>query len=991
LTLRRSLTSTINTLYKFSFTALIFIAAGCSFQNKNGFNRTMQNITAHYNILFNANEILKQKQADYALSFVDSYGNLLSVYPDTIAQTGTADKDLDAVIAKANLIINEKEQSRYLGHAYLVLGKAAYLSANYFNAAEYFNYVTRSFTDKKSLELVQEARVWKTRSLIYLNNLPEAKLTIDSALLKINPKQKITADVYAAALAYNIAMQNYAEAEAMAQKAIQYSKSKTQTIRWTFVLAQLQELNEQNTAAIANYTKIVKSNASFEMGFNANLNRIRIGDEQQGIQITRTQRLLSLLKDQNNRDFVDQIYYQIGEIYLKNKDLTNAVKYYNLSLINSKTNQNQKGLAYLRIADINFKDRSDYVSAKKYYDSTLTNLSPNYPGYITIQKKSNNLQLLVDRLQTIAREDTAQMLARLDEKPRLERIDSMVARQTLQQQVITAASTVPVVAMGNNAPTASVSKPVGNNFYFYNASAISQGFNDFKRIWGNRKLEDNWRRSNRSSSGTPVNTTNGNIPGATVSSTTGDPDALPTGVRASTPGDVNAASYRQSLLQNLPLTPELLAQSNVKIYNAYLDIANFYRDILDDKKEAIVWYLALLARFPNDPNKAAIYYSLYRLYGDTNIAALADEYKNRLIKEFPETAFAKVITDPDYSKRLDDNDALFNTAYNQIYTFYAQKKYAQAITNIDVLMQQYPQNKFAGQLAYLRAIAAGHQQNLASFQSDLQQITIKYPNDALITPLVMQHLSYIEANRAMLATQPYVLSDNDTTGFLFTPPIAYQKETPLRRNITVDNIAQVRVEPRPAQTPAPVTPAPVTAPVVKQAVVTPPVTQPTVAPPIVVVPPVKQPTVAPPVETPATQSAPVVTAPVTPPPVLVPSIFNKRDSSNYYLVVNVSTGTTDMAPSRFGIGQYNRANFISNAIKHNLRSVGADNQLIYIGPFKNMAAVKKYATDIIPLMPQIMKVTKDKYSFFIITKENLDKLASKELLDSYIDYYQKTY
>jgi len=112
---------------------------------------------------------------------------------------------------------------------------------------------------------------------------------------------------------------------------------------------------------------------------------------------------------------------------------------------------------------------------------------------------------------------------------------------------------------------------------------------------------------------------------------------------------------------------------------------------------------------------------------------------------------------------------------------------------------------------------------------------------------------------------------------------------------------------------------------------------------------------------------------------------------HYYFVVNVSSGTTDMSPSRFGIGQYNRANFMPSAIKHQLKNAGPDNQLIYIGLFKSLAAVKNYARDIIPLLPQIMKVTKDKYSFFIITQENLDKLASKELLDSYIDYYQKTY
>jgi hypothetical protein len=115
------------------------------------------------------------------------------------------------------------------------------------------------------------------------------------------------------------------------------------------------------------------------------------------------------------------------------------------------------------------------------------------------------------------------------------------------------------------------------------------------------------------------------------------------------------------------------------------------------------------------------------------------------------------------------------------------------------------------------------------------------------------------------------------------------------------------------------------------------------------------------------------------------------DSTNYYFVVNVSTATTNLASSRFGIGQFNRANFQGNAIAHQLKDVGDDNQLIYVGRFYSLDAVKAYARAIIPLMPDIMKVPKDKYSFFIITKQNLDKLNNKNLLDSYIEYYQSNY
>jgi len=98
----------------------------------------MQNLTAHYNILFNAKELLRLKQESYAVSFIDNYNEILSVYQDTIAKTGNPDKDLDAAMEKANKIINVKEQSHYLGDAYLILGQANYLGGNYFNAGVFW-------------------------------------------------------------------------------------------------------------------------------------------------------------------------------------------------------------------------------------------------------------------------------------------------------------------------------------------------------------------------------------------------------------------------------------------------------------------------------------------------------------------------------------------------------------------------------------------------------------------------------------------------------------------------------------------------------------------------------------------------------------------------------------------------------------------------------------------------------------------------------------
>ncbi|TSD62658.1 tetratricopeptide repeat protein [Inquilinus sp. KBS0705] len=942
--MKRSAINSVIRLNKLLFFAVAFAIAGCSLEKKSKFNRAMQNLTAHYNILFNANELLREKQESYETSHIDDYTEILSVYRDTIASTGSPDKDLEEVKIKANKIITIKEQSNYLGDAYLLLAKANYLDKNFFDAVEYANYVIRSFPNKT--ELKQEAEVWKARALLYLHQPADAKAVIDTAEKNINPKKDITPDVYATKLQYDINTREYEDAEQTAKLAIQYSNSKMQRLRLTYILAQLQELNNKPTDAIANYNRVAKSNVIFEMAFNANLNRIRIEDSQNGVKISRADRLRGLLKEENNQDFIDQIYYQIAQLQYADHQVDDALKNYGLSVAKSTKNQNQKGLSYLRLADIYFKDKADYKNAKNYYDSTLLNLSTNYPGYNTIRKKADNLQILADNLQIIAHEDTLQQLAALSDTARAARIDEMVNQQVLQQS---AAITAPVNTALQNGGNPQASVPNGSSFYFYNSKAVSQGYTDFKRVWGNRKLEDNWRRSDRSNTDAVAN--------ADVIKNV-DPDAV-TDALNRPPAKVDAANYRQTLQQNLPLTPELMAQSNQRVFNAYLEIANFYRDVLDDKKEAIATYELLLARYPDNDSKPAIYYNLYRLYSESNTAQ-SDKYKELLLKNYAQTPFAKTILDPEYGKRMNDEDTEFNTLYNKVYDLYAAKQFAQVITNVDALLTQYPDNKLAAQLYYLRAFAAGHQERLAPFTADLQTIVSKYPEDKLITPLVNQHLLYITANQPELAARPIIITDRDDAAFSI--PIVYQQQTEYRVPFTGTReiVPDVR-KPEPAKVAAK------------------PADKPAVAPPLATAAQTTQTTV-----TPTTKTEVKVAAPA-------PSIFNLRDSTNYYFVVTVRSGTTNLASSRFGIGQFNRVNFQDNTIKHQLKNAGPDNQLIYVGRFTSLTNVKDYARAIIPLMPDIMKVPKDKYSFFIITKENLDKLADQKTVDSYIDYYEKTY
>ena len=894
----------------------ILILAACSSQKESITSRGMQNLTARYNILYNARELVKESERNIELAYQDNYDVLISVYKEpneALSQPDT--KKLDDAILKANTIINDKSQSNYIDDAYFLIGRANFLKSNFYNATEFFTYVYNSYP--KQAELKQAALALKIRSLLNSDRFAEAEAAMDTALKYIDTEKRSVADLYAINAQMSMYKQEDEKAASLLMKAIDASDKGQKRIRWTFLLAQLQQLAGNSQAALENYTKIIKSNAPFDMAFNARLHSLSINDEQSGRNTDRTTQLLSLLRNDNNLDFADQVYYEIAKIYTDSAKLDKAIENYNISIQKSTKNENQKGLSYLALADIYFK-QADYVRAKAYYDSTVTSLSPQHRDFELIRKKANSLELLANRLSLIAREDTLQMLGRLPEAERRVRIGELVRKQAAKAISNEPASPVLPGSFGSQQ---SVTRNNGSEkFYFNNPIALSQGLSDFKRIWGNRKLEDNWRRSHRSS----ADITNASINGNAGLATPLNPDEAPG----------SAADMSASLENSIPLTAESLTASNQRILSAYYDIGNYYREVLNDEAEAIKTYETMLARFPDSDLKLPLHYNLYRLYAKSN-PQKSEEHKNILLNQYPSSAFARIINNPGYNLQSDEEETALHTFYNKVYESYVQKDYSEVLKLTAEAKQSFKVNKLSPQLAYLQALALGHTENVNVLDSAFRQIVIDFPEEMLIVPLVQQHLMYIDTNRAAMSKRTYALVDFDPN----EPRFVEEPET--EPEIVADKGNIVAADPV-AKTPE------------------------------------AQPSTA---ETPVPK--------VTPPIVTENSLFSANDSQEYYFVVNVADPSVNLSSSRFGIGQFNRANFSGQGIKHQLKSVNNQNQLIFVGMFSSKEAASEYFKNISPLMKDIMKIPSEKYGTFYISKENLEKLNDRDTIDKYIEFYRQ--
>lgn len=898
---------------------------GCVANKDTAVDRRFQNLTAKYNYIYNSNVLLSEYNESLLQSYADNYEKILPVYLDPEPQInlvltpGVANKQLDDVIAKGQTIINDKSFSNYIDDAYMLLGKANYLKGNYFIASEYFDYTAKTYNS--DLKTFIMAMNWKARSQMQLNNMVLADKIIDTMLRASDELKKDLAEPLATAAQMRIYQKRNKEAILFLESAIALPAEKQLRIRWRFILAQLQEKEKNIQDAYANFTKVEKSNAPFEMYFHANLNRIKLRALLSGVKLNKEEQLLALLKDDKNFDYTDQIYYQVGELFSAEGNFVKAEENYHKSVLKSTRNQTQKALSYLRIADLNFKEFNNYIKAKLYYDSTVMTLPKNFPDYDNIVKKADNLQYLTDRYTIIAKEDTAQAIAKL---PAAEREAKVKAYLTPKVVVSSTGGVINNQFLNDpDFPNISLNTPnnnAGNTFYFNNNAAISNGFGDFKKRWGTRPLEDNWRQSVRSS----AQETNQVLAGGKVAT-----EIIPAN------GQTNAAASDQTSLEKqfldaLPTTQPLLAISDQKIIDAYFEIASFYQQELNDKPEANKIYLELIKRYPDNNHLVAIYYSLYLNYKGVD-EVKSDQYKQLVLTKFPESNFAKNILDPSYSAKQTQMENIAINNYNAAFDAYARKDYANVVKQADDNISAFPNNDLAPQYAYLKAIAVGRTAKVDPLLSEFNLITNRYPNDKIITPLVRNHLRYIEANLDEFKQRPVALIDFDASEPRFVAQAT--PATVATKPLVVENPVVKTAEPNPIAKPAEVKPTDPSKPT---------------------------------------------------------SIFSAAKSEEYYYVIDVADATLTLSSSRFGIGQFNRGNYPDNDLEHKLVELDND-QLIYITSFIDLEDAKLYESSITGQLKNIMKVPANLYKGFIISKENFGKLTDRTRINEYLEFLKDNY
>ena len=674
-------------------------------------------MTTHYNIYFNGNESYKKGLLTLEGKHKDDYSKVLPIYGiGTEEDAQAVFPDMDRAIEKSlksikqhSMRIRGREKNDWIDDAYMLIGKARFHKREYLGALEAFNYVVQEFPKE---EIYFDAILWAARTQTEMENFYSAGSDFDA--LYENPRlpKRLNAEVKALYAELKIKEKQYPEAITYLSEAIKESRKKKKRVRYSYILAQIHELQGNNYEASQHYEKVIKMNPSYEMEFYAQLSRARTFDAYQQDSRQLIKDLKKMLKDSKNKEYQDQIYYVLAEISLKEQEHDDAIEYLKKSTKASINNKSQKGLSFLLLADI-FFDFAEYVDAQTYYDSTVSFLPEDHLKFKEAKRKKESLEDLVKHVRTIQLEDSLQNLAKLSEKELRNIIDDIIdelkeEEERKKEALENGNLNLPTpVNTGSNTGTAA-----SGAWYFYNAAALSSGVSQFVSNWGNRKLEDNWRRKNKTVQ--QINTSSGEqgeLSDSTVTTTSTDkydPDYY---------------------LSKIPLKESQLKASNERLAEAYYSLGVIYKEQLRNYKKAIKSFETLVKRFPKSEYEVPAYYNLYRLHLMLENNKEAEKYKNILLTDFPNSIYSRQIRNPD--KVIEDESANKEAEkyYRETYALYQSGTYKKVVKRAEKAQLQFPDNSLLPQFALLRSLSIGNQRQEEPFVSSLKEIITNYPSD----------------------------------------------------------------------------------------------------------------------------------------------------------------------------------------------------------------------------------------------------------------------
>lgn len=706
----------------------MFLDSDAQTQKESWIKKSWNNMVAHYNIYFNAEQKLEACMSRLADKQKDDFNSIINVFPYGSEKDAKGIKEpLDAAMKKASKVIQNKPNSKWVDDAYFLIGQTQFFGMDYYSSIETFQFVNNSFKDEKAKALSQ---LWLMKSYIQQKKYDDAEAIFGSLKnISINYPAFKT-QLYLAAGDLMVKQNKLPEAIVLLNAGLPKLKDKILKYRTHFVLGQIyQELNQYEKAN-TNFIKVLKLNAPYQYVFQANLGMAKSTANSNGQGAQKTRKYLKrMLEDDKNTDYFDQIYYELAKLEFKLDNTSDGLMYMKKSAINSTNNQIQKTKTYLFLADYYFNNRQ-YPAAQAYYDSTIAEIPKDYPEVESIKAKHAVLSQLIENIEIIKEQDSLLALSYLDREVLDKKINRMV--EELKEKELLAAEEEALrrdQAMLNNNSGGSlpIQNNAGGSWYFYNTSSVARGTNEFNRLWGRRPYGDFWRYLNKSSMSNVLNGSNEML-------TDSDNDTDIDTYNSSQDEEQSEAlkdipSDLKKYYENIPFSATAQIVSKKKIQTAYLDIGKVYFEDLKENQKAKNNFSSLIEKYPKTEYKPEVLFYLTKIalkFGDT---LKANQLSKQISDEFPETVYNQVLNNKEIPEDNSETEVLM--IYQDMYFALQNENYNKIIQLKNSIDKNHAGNSIQDKIDYLFAQAVGKTKGKDAYISELESMKETYQGSSI--------------------------------------------------------------------------------------------------------------------------------------------------------------------------------------------------------------------------------------------------------------------
>ena len=705
------------------FLAVVFLAA-CSRKKNTFLNRNIHAVTTEYNTLYNGDMAFSDAKEQLAYDFRDNFWEILPVERIEIEERevevkapgaakgesaggfNRAEEKAAKAIQKHSMYIDGKEYNPQIDEAYILLGKARYYDGRFIPALDAFNFILDRYPTSNNINI---AKVWKAKTNIRLKNEEYAIENLKKMFEQAELEEEEIADGAA------MMAQAFINLDSL-QPALEYIKMATENVkdkelkgRYTFIKGQLyNRLGEKDSANIA-FDEVIEMNRKTSRAYmiNAYLEKGKNFDYEKGDRIAFLELLQDLEKNRENRPFLDKIYNQFGDYYRNSDSIETAVKYYNKSIKAFRQDRILQSVNYQTLAEINF-DNAKYKTAGAYYDSTLTYLQEKSRQWRRITKKRENLDDVIKYEDIATANDSILKLSKMSEAEQLAFFTEYTTR--LKEEAIADS----LKAVKNEQSIANkefyekgktaVGPNKGSTFYFYNTSTVAYGKGEFRKVWGDRNLEDNWRLSSKQTSLI-------------------DNEEEITDV---TPIAENELYKPETYIAKIP-TDQKVLDSLAKDRNfAYYQLGLIYKEKFKEYNLAANRLEKLLTYNPEERLVVPAKYNLVKIYEILENPSATEKYKNDVLTNHADTRYAEILRNPNSQLPTDESSPEFK--YKQLYKDFEAAKYEYVIQKADEYMMVYNGNEIVPKFELLKATAIGRQQGFEAYKKALNFVSLNYPS-----------------------------------------------------------------------------------------------------------------------------------------------------------------------------------------------------------------------------------------------------------------------